>query len=731
MAEQIGRVLGGRYRLRAPIGRGASAQVFLADDVRLRRSVAVKVLHDALAEDQDFLRRFRAEAQAAAALNHPHVMAAYDWGQDDDGVPWIVTEYLGGGSLRAVLDRGHRLTPSQALVVGLQAARGLDYAHRRGFVHRDIKPANLLFDDDGRLRIADFGLARALAEAAWTEPQGAVVGTARYASPEQAQGLALSGRADVYSLALVVVEAVTGQVPFASDTTLGTLMARVGRPLVAPDGLGPLGGPVEAAGTPDPDDRLDARGLAVALARVAPALPRPAPLPLAGAVEVDLAPDRDPTTLVGDRLPPDDLEVPAFVAGPSPAGGGPPLAAGSDAGPGPRPAGDEGEVDLTALEATWRPVAGPGAGTVWPSSPDVAPSDPPASEPVGEDHTVVDPAWARAPSGAGEPTIRSGGADGYAAADDGGDDGEPWDPRSPTGRRRRRWPWTVLAVLLLAGAGVAAGLLVADLTASAPTHRLPTVAGSTEAAARSALTQLGYRVAVDHERRDGTAAGEVLGTRPAPGTEVEEGEAVTLVVSAGPTLVDRPDLARGLPRAEAEARLVRAGLVPAVTPRFDEEVPAGQVVEVEGGLPERLERGTEVGLVVSQGPEPRAVPDGLVGAARDDAVAALEALGLAPVAEEAFSDDVAAGLVISLDPGPGTQVERGGEVVVVVSQGPDLVTVPDVSGAGSLPDAVALLEAEGLAPGEARGPAAGTPAGTSPAAGERVRRGAEVDILLD
>ena len=139
MTDQIGRVLSGRYRLIAPIGTGASAQVFLADDVRLRRRVAVKVLHAALAEDDAFLRRFRAEAQAAAALNHPNIVAVYDWG-DDDGAPYIVTEYLGGGSLRALLDRGVRLTPSQALMVGLEATRALDYAHRRGFVHRDIKP---------------------------------------------------------------------------------------------------------------------------------------------------------------------------------------------------------------------------------------------------------------------------------------------------------------------------------------------------------------------------------------------------------------------------------------------------------------------------------------------------------------------------------------------------------------------------------------------------------------
>ncbi|MBK5224723.1 MAG: serine/threonine protein kinase, partial [Acidimicrobiia bacterium] len=282
MSDQIGRVLDGRYRLVAPVGSGASGRVFMADDVRLRRRVAVKVLHPSLADDESFLRRFQAEAHAAAALNHPHVMAVYDWGHDD--VPYLVTEYLGGGSLRALLDTGRRLTTSQALLVGLEATRGLDYAHRRGFVHRDIKPANLLFGDDGRLRIADFGLARALAEAGWTEPSGAVLGTARYASPEQAKGEMVDGKADVYSLGLTLIESVSGSVPFASDTTIATLMARIDKPVELDDSFGTLRPVLERACCPDAADRPDAGSLAVALMATAEALPRPEPLPLAGAL---------------------------------------------------------------------------------------------------------------------------------------------------------------------------------------------------------------------------------------------------------------------------------------------------------------------------------------------------------------------------------------------------------------------------------------------------------------
>ncbi|MGH9304500.1 MAG: protein kinase domain-containing protein, partial [Acidimicrobiales bacterium] len=184
ITEQVGRVVGGRYRLLTPVGAGASAQVFAAIDTRLSRRVAVKVLHPMLADDTAFLRRFRAEARLAASLDHPHVMRVFDWGEEASG-PYLVLEFLAGGSLRSLLDTGVKLDHSQVALIGFQAATGLAYAHRRGIVHRDIKPGNLLFDDEGHLRIADFGVARALAEAALTEPLGAIFGTARYASPEQ------------------------------------------------------------------------------------------------------------------------------------------------------------------------------------------------------------------------------------------------------------------------------------------------------------------------------------------------------------------------------------------------------------------------------------------------------------------------------------------------------------------------------------------------------------------
>jgi serine/threonine protein kinase/beta-lactam-binding protein with PASTA domain len=279
ISDSIGRVLGKRYRLLSALGTGASAHVFLAEDVTLQRHVAVKVLQPGLASDEAFLKRFRAEARSVASLNHPHVLRVFDWGEDTDG-PYLVLEYLGGGSLRDLLDRGERLSHSQAAHLGTEVAQGLAYAHSRGLVHRDIKPANLLFDEEGRVRVADFGVARALAEAAYTEPAGAMVGTARYISPESAEGKPVDGRADVYSLALVLYEALSGTVPFVTDTTMGTLAARLGTPLPPHESLGPLDDVLARAAAPEASARLDAAGFAARLGALPSAPPTPEPLAL-------------------------------------------------------------------------------------------------------------------------------------------------------------------------------------------------------------------------------------------------------------------------------------------------------------------------------------------------------------------------------------------------------------------------------------------------------------------
>jgi eukaryotic-like serine/threonine-protein kinase len=318
ITDAIGRVLGKRYRIVAPLGVGASAQVFLAEDVTLRRQVAVKVLQPGLAQSEAFLRRFGAEARAAAALNHPNLARVFDWGEDEGG-PYLVLEYLSGGSLLDLFQRGVRLSVAQAASIGAQAARGLAYAHARGLVHRDVKPANLLFDDEGRVRIADFGVARALADAAWTEPVGTMVGTARYAAPEQAQGFALDGRADVYALSLVLFEGLTGYVPFALDTPIGTLAARIGATLPAHGALGPLEPVLRSGAAPVVADRPDAATFAASLESVAATLPRAEPLPLAASGSVTVGPPTAAAAVMSSTAvlqPAVPTAAPAVPAGP-------------------------------------------------------------------------------------------------------------------------------------------------------------------------------------------------------------------------------------------------------------------------------------------------------------------------------------------------------------------------------------------------------------------------------
>lgn len=644
-------MLGGRYRLVAPLGSGASASVYLGDDVTLRRRVAVKVLHPALADDEAFLRRFRAEAQVAAALNHPNVLAVHDWGQDGT-TPYLVTEFLAGGSLRSMLDTHAALTPSQVLVVGLEAARGLAYAHRSGLVHRDIKPANLLFDDDARLRIADFGLARALAEASWTEPMGTMLGTARYASPEQARGETLDGRSDVYSLAVVLVEAATGTAPFGADTTLGTLMARVDAPVPVPDGLGPLGEALAVAGAADRDGRPDAEQFAALLFDAARRMERPGPLPLADGLVAD---------------PDDDTDV------------------GVAAAPAATPV-----ADATVLDA----ATGPVAAVVAP-----APAEPPAA--AGGDPVAVPPADA-------EPAVV------FAAG----------DPPGPA--RRRRWPTVVAVVAVLAMLAGGVGWWASTRVAAA---EVPSLVGVAVAAAEQAADTNGWELVRTEAFHPVLAAGLVVSQDPAAGVPLEAGGVLNVVVSAGPAPVPLPDGVVGAPLADAEARLAEVGLaLGVVTDRYDEQVPEGVVLgaEVEPGV--ELPFGEQVDVVVSAGPEPRTVPDDLVGRALDEVRSLLESLGLpVSVGREVFSDTVAAGSVVQAAPGPGQTVDRGTPVLVDVSLGPPVVAVPDVTGLAVV-DAAGRLEAAGLVVTATTGSPTRPVTATSPRAGTTVRIGSSVTI---
>jgi serine/threonine protein kinase len=220
-----GRVLGGRYRLDRELARGGMAAVWIAEDPLLSRRVAVKLLHPQLAVDDALRTRFRNEAIAAAKLTHPGIVATYDTG-DDDGLAYIVMELVEGKTLRRIIDQSDKLPVGQAVDISSQVADALEHAHRQGLVHRDIKPANVLVQADGRVKVTDFGIAKAAGGDDLTRT-GTVVGTARYLSPEQVNGSPVDSRADVYALGLLLYGMLTGKPPFGGDNDMATAVARL------------------------------------------------------------------------------------------------------------------------------------------------------------------------------------------------------------------------------------------------------------------------------------------------------------------------------------------------------------------------------------------------------------------------------------------------------------------------------------------------------------------------
>ncbi len=235
------RVLAGRYRLKRLIAQGGMAEVWEAVDDVLGRSVAVKVLHVYLAADESFQERFRREAIAAARLTHPSVVATFDTGADA-GITFIVMELVDAPTLRQVLNEGGPMSPGRVTHIGAQVADALQYAHKSGVVHRDIKPANILICGDGRVKVADFGIAKAVEASEPDRPHpsealtaaGSIVGTAQYLSPEQVDGRAVDGRADVYALGVVLYEMLCGRPPFTGDTDMAVALKHITTNPLAP-----------------------------------------------------------------------------------------------------------------------------------------------------------------------------------------------------------------------------------------------------------------------------------------------------------------------------------------------------------------------------------------------------------------------------------------------------------------------------------------------------------------
>jgi serine/threonine-protein kinase len=636
ITESIGRVLAGRYRIESALGSGASANVFAAFDTTLQRRVAIKVLHPALAADGGFLRRFRAEAQSAAALANAHVLAVHDWGEDEQG-PFLVLEFLGGGSLRDMLDEGTRLSLSQAVSVGAQAAEGLAYAHTRGFVHRDVKPANLLFDEEGRLRVADFGLARALAEASLTEPAGTTVGTARYAAPEQALGNRVDGRADVYSLALVLYEAVTGVVPFTADTTISTLMARVGAELPGHDGLGPLAEVLSEAATPDAEDRLDAAAFAARLNELAEDLPAPEKLRLAGAGGAGVVLPRPVTP------PPDhDLTEHGMIAPP-------PNATGRRARGGEDPdvlafATAVGIADgaaavrrrrrrwpwIVAILVVALAVGGVGTTLALKKAKIILT---PTYKLVSITGLTVAQAQAKLHHDRFAVVVKSRPTSITVTT------GKILTQSPPPGEKLKR--------------GSTVAVTVSSGLPSVPVPPLNAVTGDCPAIS-ALLTQSHFVTACTDPNSTTVNKGSVIDWNPKG--SVPYGSTITVTVSAGPPSVNIPSLT-GETCAGATTTLKAVGLGANCTSQYS-SVASGDVIAWAPST--AAQWGTTVNISVSQGPQPVTIPSNLYGMTVSEAIAALQALGLTPVS----GGGSLSGHVFLSNPAAGTSVLPGTTVTL-------------------------------------------------------------------
>src|SRR5262245_27548650 len=625
IADLAGRVLAGRYRLLGSIGAGASGRVYVADDVRLRRRVAVKVLHGALAEDAGFLRRFRSEAQHAAALHHPHIVAVYDWGEDA-GLPFMVLELLQGGSLRALLDAGGRLSPSQTTHLGRQVAQALHYAHTRGVVHRDVKSANLLFDEHGIVRVADFGLARALAEASWTEPDGGLMGTARYAAPEQATSGTVDGRADCYSLAVVLIESITGRVPNVGENAVATIGGRGTQPLAVPEGLGRLGDVLTRAGQPDPKNRFpDAAAFASALSAAARELPPPAPLVLPGLG--DAVDDPEPTRVAAARAVTETLDETATPAvfDQDAIAVLPPMAVSRRV----RPPGTHrlvpavvATVLVPALVAVGASVAGGGGGTV--PAPNVVG--------MGEKDAIA----AAAAKGLVVKVQRVDGDD---------------------------LAGLVVSQRPTAGSYVSDGTTVHLVVSRGPPPvDVPDVARLSFEDAKARLEADGFFVNDPQQQfDDGVAYNAVIASDPPAGAKAARESVITLIVSKGPAPVAVPDVS-GKTYDDAAAALTAQGFKVTRNDVFDDKVDVGKVVSTDPAAGQLAQKFGTIAVNVSKGPELVAVPTDLIGKTVEAASQELQGLGLVPDVEN-YAPGKKVQAVI---PQPGTQVKKGSKVRLIL-----------------------------------------------------------------
>jgi serine/threonine-protein kinase len=605
--------------------------VYLATDQRLERDVALKVLHPHLANDPTFLERLSREAKAAASLSHPHIVGVLDQGEDGT-IAYLVMEYVKGHTLRDTLNEQGALQPRLALALIDPVIEGLAAAHRSGLIHRDVKPENVLIADDGRIKVGDFGLARAISANTST---GALIGTVAYLAPELVLGQPADARSDIYSAGIMLYEMLTGKQPYAGDSPIQVayqhVNAAVGRPSDAAPGLAEdLDELVQWCTAVDAENRpVDGTALLTELRHIR-------------------------TTLTDEDL--DRRQAPSQPPG-SPAAA---TAAAALGGPGGNP--------TEAIPAT----ASPTEMISHQSNPTTimaaAGSGRPQTAAVGAvNHEVVRQPGKRELKRLERQEIKDRAR---AAA-------TPSRPLREGNPRRRGIIWTIV-IVILATLAASAGWFFGMGPGSPGT--VPDVKNKTVAEAQQLLRTAGFQSEPKDVFDDDILAGLAVGTEPESGAEVRKFQPITLFVSKGAQLFALPTLTGGS-LDEAKTALNAAEMALGnVTQAFDEKVPAGVVISQDPAKGTEVRHGTPVSLVVSKGPQPIPVPD-VRGLAQDAAVKALQDAGLtAVIAPETVNDKtVPKGAVVSQVPANGTLV-RGEAVTLTVSKGPKLVKVPSFIG---------------------------------------------------
>ncbi|MBA2643841.1 MAG: Stk1 family PASTA domain-containing Ser/Thr kinase [Solirubrobacterales bacterium] len=598
-----GVVIDGRYRLLSRLGHGGMAEVWAAEDSELGRQVALKMLHARLAADQDFVERFRREASAAAGLQHPNVVQVYDRGESQ-GTYYIAMEYLRGLSLKDVVRRGS-LEPGYAVELIVQVLKAARFAHRNGIVHRDLKPHNVMLDGEGRVKVTDFGIARAGASD-MTET-GSIMGTAQYLSPEQAQGHAVTERSDLYSVGVMLFELLTGRVPFEGESAVTIALRHVSEAPPPPSRLNPAVSPaldavVLRALEKDPGRRFrDADEFITALAATGEA-PGDATQMTRIAPAAAYVPPSDPVAAqpVGDD---DDggRSWPWWLAGLlvlAAVGLGAYLWLREDTAPVPGVVGREAEVaNRLVRRAGFTVDARNVASDSYPRG-EVADQDPDGGQELPEG-SVVTLSISTGPTQVEVPDVAGNTRDEAEAA---------LEAAGFDTRARRRYSDSVPADQVIstdpaggerAGRGSRVTLIVSRGTEPV---QVPDVTALDRAAAQAALEEQGLTASFAERETDEEEPGEVLEQSPAPGTEVEDGAEVDVVVAEAPPEVDVPDV---VDLREGEARSQLEGIDLRVRrERIDAERPedVGVVLEQDPPAGETLAPGSVVTIVVGRTP---------------------------------------------------------------------------------------------------------------------------------